>query len=42
MVDWVKRMKDEEFDVKGSIAVKEAPSAEQITKAEELGKLLAE
>ncbi len=42
MVDWVKRMKDEKFDVKGSIAVKEAPSAEQITKAEELGKLLAE
>ena len=42
MVDWVKRMKDEKFDVKGSLAVKEAPSAEQITKAEELGKLLAE
>ena len=42
MVDWVKKMKDEKFDVKGSIAVKETPSAEEITKAEELGKLLAE
>lgn len=42
MVDWVKKMQDEKFDVKGSIAVKEAPSAEEITKAEELGKLLAE
>lgn len=42
MIDWVKRMKDEKFDVKGSLAVKETPSAEEITKAEELGKLLAE
>ncbi|SMC18053.1 flavodoxin, short chain [Clostridium acidisoli DSM 12555] len=42
MVDWVQRMKDEKFDVKGSIAVKEAPTAKQLEKAEELGKLLAE
>ena len=40
MEDWVTRMQDEKFDVKGSLAVKEAPTAEEITKAEELGKLL--
>jgi flavodoxin short chain len=42
MVDWVERMKEEKFDVKGSIAVKEAPTEKQIKEAEDLGKLLAE
>lgn len=42
MEDWITRMVDEKFDVKGSIAVKEAPGAEEVKKAEELGKLLAE
>ena len=41
MEDWITRMVDEKFDVKGSLAVKEAPTVEEITKAEELGKLLA-
>lgn len=41
MEDWITRMADEKFDVKGSLAVKETPTAEEITKAEELGKLLA-
>lgn len=40
--DWVARMKEEKFDVKGAFAVKEAPSAAQLVKAEELGKILAE
>ncbi|MFT8313977.1 MAG: flavodoxin [Clostridium sp.] len=41
MEDWITRMVDEKFDVKGSLAVKEAPTKEEIEKAEELGKLLA-
>ncbi|WP_026881208.1 flavodoxin [Clostridium akagii] len=42
MTDWCQRMKEEKFEVKGSIAVKEAPTEEQIKKAEDLGELLAE
>jgi len=41
MEDWIIRMTDEKFNVKGSLAVKEAPTAEELSKAEELGKLLA-
>lgn len=39
--DWTLRMKEEQFDVKGTLAVNEAPTAEQLVKAEELGKILA-
>lgn len=40
--DWIVRMKEEKFDVIGSLAVKEAPNAEELQKAEQLGRLLAE
>ncbi len=41
MVDWVQRMKDYDFNVLGSIAVKESPSEEEIIKAKKLGEDLA-
>lgn len=37
MVDWVQRMKDYDFNVLGSIAVKESPSEEELLRAKELG-----
>lgn len=40
MVDWVQRMKDYDFNVLGSIAVKESPSEEELLKAKELGENL--
>ncbi|MDV4149746.1 flavodoxin [Clostridium sp. AL.422] len=40
MTDWVQRMKDYDFDVVGSIAVKESPSDEDLKKAKELGEEL--
>ena len=41
MVDWVQRMKDYNFNVIGSIAVKESPNDEDLLKANELGEELA-
>ncbi|MDD3225488.1 MAG: flavodoxin [Clostridium sp.] len=41
MDDWVCKMKENKFDVKGRIAVKEAPSDAEIKEAEKLGELLA-
>ena len=40
MVDWVQRMKDYDFNVIGSIAVKESPSDEELLQANKLGKEL--
>ena len=40
MVDWVQRMKDYDFNVVGSIAVKESPSDEDLTEARKLGEEL--
>ena len=40
MVDWVQRMKDYDFNVVGSIAVKESPSEEELTEARKLGEKL--
>lgn len=39
--DWIVRMQEEKFSVIGSLAVKEAPTAEELQKAEQLGRLLA-
>ena len=41
MVDWVQRMKDYNFDVIGSIAVKESPNDEDLLQANKLGEELA-
>ena len=41
MVDWVQHMKDYNFNVIGSIAVKESPNDEDLLKANELGEELA-
>lgn len=41
MDDWVHKMKEDKFDVKGRIAVKETPSDSEIKEAEKLGELLA-
>lgn len=38
---WKEIMKDYDFNVVGQIAVKEAPSEDEINKAKELGRLLA-
>ena len=40
MVDWVQRMKDYDFNVVGSIAVKESPSEEDLKNARDLGEEL--
>lgn len=40
MNDWIQRMKQYGFNVIGHIAVKETPSAEELYRAKELGKLL--
>ena len=41
MVDWIQRMKDYNFDVIGSIAVKESPNDEDLLQANKLGEELA-
>ena len=41
MVDWVQRMNDYDFNVLGSIAVKESPSEEELKLAKKLGEDLA-
>lgn len=41
MVDWVQRMKDYNFDVIGSIAVKESPNDKDLLQANKLGEELA-
>ena len=40
MVDWIQRMKDYDFNVLGSITVKESPSEEELIKARKLGEEL--
>lgn len=40
--DWTVRMKEYGFDVIGNLAVKESPSNDELTKAKELGKMLAQ
>ncbi|GAB6167739.1 flavodoxin [Clostridium carnis] len=40
MVDWVHRMKDYDFNVVGSIAVKESPSEAELSEAIKLGEEL--
>ncbi|WP_055668168.1 flavodoxin [Desnuesiella massiliensis] len=41
MEGWKERMKDYNFNVIGDLTVKEAPSAEELNRAYELGRLLA-
>ena len=41
MLDWIQRMKEYNFNVIGSIAVKESPNDEDLLKANELGEELA-
>lgn len=41
MEDWKEQMAKEKFNVVSSLAVKESPTAEELSKAEEIGKLLA-
>ncbi len=40
--DWTVRMKEYGFDVIGDLAVKESPSNDELAKAKELGKILAQ
>lgn len=40
MVDWIQRMKDYDFNVVGSIAIKESPSEEDLKEARKLGEKL--
>ena len=40
MIDWVQRMEDYDFNVVGSIAVKESPSEEELNQAKKLGEEL--